>query len=106
MRPHSVSHATGRPRLVPQSDAEASQHIQSVGEASPCTRCNGEASQRTTDDGEASCRRLTEGCELCPRMPRVLKISDTELQKEVLTFCPLPPIGANAEEFLPTTECQ
>ena len=47
-----------------------------------------------------------EGCKLCPRMPRVLKLNDTELQKEVLTFCPLPRIGQNTEEFLPIAECQ
>ena len=39
-------------------------------------------------------------------MPRVLKIDDTELQKEVLIFCRLPRIGSNTEEFLPIAECQ
>ena len=39
-------------------------------------------------------------------MPGVLTINGTELRKEVLTFCPLPRIGANTEEFLPIAECQ
>jgi hypothetical protein len=46
------------------------------------------------------------GCNLCPRMPRVSKLGDTDLTKEVLTFCPLPRLDSTGKEFLPIDECQ
>jgi len=46
------------------------------------------------------------GCNLCPRSPRVTKLDDPDLTKEVLGFCPLPRVDVSAEEFLPIDECQ